>query len=92
MEGTRVYVDVGVRPEEKRVRISVKNISAHRLNISSQELMERFVRGDAARNTEGSGLGLNIAKSLAELQGARFAVTIDGDLFKAVLDFPLLEA
>ena len=92
MEGTRVYVDVEVCPEEKRVRISVKNISAHRLNISSQELMERFVRGDAARNTEGSGLGLNIAKSLAELQGARFAVTIDGDLFKAVLDFPLLEA
>lgn len=92
LEGTRVYVDVEVLRETKRVRISMKNISANRLNISSQELMERFVRGDASRNTEGSGLGLNIAKSLAELQGAAFAVTVDGDLFKAVLEFPLLEA
>jgi len=86
LEGTRVYVDV-VRLEEN-VLISFKNISAQPLNISSEELMERFVRGDASRNTEGSGLGLNIAKSLMELQKGQLHLLVDGDLFKATLIFP----
>ena len=79
--GTRVYVDL--KQEKGETVISVKNISKDQLNINADELMERFVRGDASRNTEGSGLGLNIAKSLVELQGGKFGITIDGDLFKA---------
>ena len=86
MENTRVYVDV-VQLEDT-VLISVKNISAQPLNISSEELMERFVRGDTSRNTEGSGLGLNIAKSLMELQKGQLHLLVDGDLFKATLVFP----
>ena len=83
MPGTRVYVDL----ERKAgvVEISLKNISAQTLNISSDELMERFVRGDASRNTEGNGLGLNIAKSLMEVQGGRLDLVVDGDLFKVIL-------
>ena len=65
-----------------------KNISASALHISSGELMERFVRGDASRNTEGSGLGLSIARSLTELQGGQFTVEIDGDLFKVIIELP----
>lgn len=87
--GTRVYVDVA--QYQSNVLISVKNISKDRLNISSEELLERFVRGDSSRNTEGSGLGLNIAKSLAELQQAKLNLVIDGDLFKAVLLFQALQ-
>ena len=68
--------------------ISVKNVSAQELNVDAEELMERFVRGDAARNSEGSGLGLNIAKSLMEVQNGRLALTVDGDLFKATLILP----
>ncbi len=79
--GTRVYVDL--KQSETQTIISVKNISKDPLNINADELMERFVRGDASRNTEGSGLGLNIAKSLVELQGGNFKLEIDGDLFKA---------
>ena len=79
--GTRVYVDL--KQSETETRISIKNISKDQLNINADELMERFVRGDSSRNTEGSGLGLNIAKSLVELQGGRFNQEIDGDLFKA---------
>jgi signal transduction histidine kinase len=86
MPGTRLYVDV--EKQENRVLISFKNISAEPLNISAEELMERFVRGDASRNTEGSGLGLNIAASLMEVQGGRMEGLVDGDLFKVTLFFP----
>ena len=86
MPGTRLYVDVV--KAEGTVLISLKNISKEPLNVSSEELMERFVRGDTARHTEGSGLGLNIAKSLMELQHGQLKVLIDGDLFKATLVFP----
>ena len=70
------------------VVISLKNISREELNISADELTERFVRGDASRNTEGSGLGLNIAKSLMELQRGQLQLLVDGDLFKVTLYFP----
>lgn len=83
---SRVYVDA--ERKGQMIEIVVKNVSAYELNISAEELMERFTRGDKSRNTEGSGLGLNIAKSLAELQGGNFFVEIDGDLFKAVLQLP----
>ncbi len=86
MHGTRLYVDVA--KTEKQVLISFKNISAEPLNISAEELMERFVRGDEARNTEGSGLGLNIAAGLMQVQGGSMELTVDGDLFKATLCFP----
>ena len=83
MPGTRVYVDVLTRGT--KAEISIKNISARMLNVSAEELMERFVRDDASRNTEGNGLGLNIAKSLMELQSGRLDLVVDGDLFKVVL-------
>ena len=86
MPGTRVYIDL--RKENDRVLISLKNISREPLNVSAEELMERFVRGDASRNTEGSGLGLNIAKSLTELQNGQLQLLVDGDLFKATVCFP----
>ena len=68
--------------------LSVKNISREELNISAEELTERFVRGDTSRNTEGSGLGLNIAQSLMRLQHGNMELTVDGDLFKVTLTFP----
>ena len=74
---------------EGRAWLRVKNISRQQLNIPADELMERFVRGDSSRTTEGSGLGLNIARSLAELQNGEFGLAIDGDLFKAWASFPL---
>ena len=77
---------------EDRAVLSVKNISRERLNISADELMERFVRGDSSRNTEGSGLGLSIAQSLAALMGGKLELTVDGDLFKAEVFLPLAEA
>ncbi len=86
---TRVYIDV-IRRFDK-VEISFKNISKEPLNISGDELMERFVRGDSSRNTEGSGLGLSIAKSLTEIQKGKLDIQIDGDLFKVCLTFPLSE-
>jgi len=86
MPGTRVYLDV--LSWDGRVTISVKNISAVQLNIPAEQLMERFVRGEESRTTEGSGLGLSIARSLTELNGGAFRLDVDGDLFKAVVSFP----
>ena len=86
MEGTRVYLDL-VRGRGQ-VTLSVKNISREALNIPPERLMERFVRGDESRTTEGSGLGLSIARSLTELQGGTFELTVDGDLFKASVTLP----
>ncbi len=86
-EHTRVYLNVG--KVENTVVFSLKNISKNELNISSEELLERFVRGDSSRNSEGNGLGLSIAKSLVEIQGGRMSLEIDGDLFKVELKFPL---
>lgn len=87
-ENTRVYIDAFER--DGTAEITFKNISKEKLNISGNELMERFVRGDSSRNTEGSGLGLSIAKSLAELQKGCCDVQIDGDLFKVTLKFPVV--
>ena len=89
MPDTRVYITA--RREESFAVLSVKNISRDRLNISADELMERFVRGDSSRNTEGSGLGLSIAQSLAALMGGKLELTVDGDLFKAEVFLPLAE-
>lgn len=83
--GTRVYVDVSEEADEAVV--SFKNISREELNISEEELMERFVRGDSSRSSEGSGLGLNIAKNLVGIQGGTLQIKIDGDLFKAEIRF-----
>jgi signal transduction histidine kinase len=87
LSGTRVYIDAA--KVGGRAIVSVKNVSRDRLNISPDALMERFVRGDASRNTEGSGLGLSIAQSLAELMGGKLSLSVDGDLFKAELQLPL---
>lgn len=86
MPGTRVYLDVEC--DGCMVSMSMKNISEQSLNISADELVERFTRGDESRTTEGSGLGLSIAKDLTELQKGTFAVQIDGDLFKVTVAFP----
>ena len=85
---TRLYVDL--LELEGSAMISIKNISREQLNMDAEELMERFVRGDTSRNTEGSGLGLNIARSLVELQGGKMHLTVDGDLFKVTLEFPMV--
>ena len=82
LEGSRVYVNIS-SPEDSKVLLEIKNISASELNISAEELMERFTRGDESRNTEGSGLGLAIAKDLTRLMNGEFKLTVDGDLFKA---------
>lgn len=82
---TRVYLDV--KETENFVVITFRNISRYALNISGDELMERFVRGDSSRHTEGSGLGLSIAKSLTELMNGRFEILVDGDLFKVQITF-----
>lgn len=86
LPGTRVYIDVMAL--EGKVIISLKNISRDELNVDADELMERFVRGDDSRNTEGSGLGLNIAKTLMEMQKGQLQLLVDGDLFKVTLIFP----
>lgn len=88
LAGTRVYLSAFTSPKDhQKVEIIVRNISSAPLNISAQELTERFVRGDSSRNTEGSGLGLSIAKSLTEAQNGSFDISIDGDLFKVILVF-----
>ena len=87
MEHSRVYVDI--EKKEGYASFTMKNISANPLSIRADELPERFVRGDVARTTEGSGLGISIAKSLTELQGGDFSLYIDGDLFKAQVAFPI---
>lgn len=89
MDNTRVYAEITVK--KPKVIFSLKNISAQPLNISADELTERFIRGDVARNTEGSGLGLSIAKSLTELQGGEFRLYLDGDLFKVMIVFTVRE-
>ncbi len=92
MENTRVYVDISQFADEsgmEYVEFSLKNISAQPLNIRADELTERFIRGDVARSTEGSGLGLSIAKNLTEAQKGTFEIVLDGDLFKVVLVFAL---
>ena len=86
MPHTRVYLDVA--REEGEAVVSMKNISEQPLNISAEELTERFTRGDESRTTEGSGLGLSIAKDLTELQNGRFEIYLDGDLFKVTVAFP----
>jgi signal transduction histidine kinase len=86
LEGSRVYIDIEDLGSE--VKLVIKNISASELNISSEELMERFKRGDEARSSQGNGLGLSIAKSLIEVQKGSFHIEIDGDLFKAILQMP----
>lgn len=90
MSNTRVYVDLIDLGNE--VKFSIKNISEQRLNIEAKDLTERFIRGDISRSTEGSGLGLSIAKNLTELQGGNFYVYLDGDLFRITITFPKLEA
>ena len=85
MAGTRVYINLD--KEAGRATVTFRNISAQQLNISGEELMERFVRGDSSRNTEGSGLGLSIARSLVQLQKGELELTVDGDLFKVTLKF-----
>ena len=91
MPGTRVYADLRVKdsgnPEKKRVEFSLKNVSENPLNINAEELTERFIRGDVSRSTEGSGLGLSIARDLTEMQGGKFQLYVDGDLFKVMIEF-----
>ena len=86
LAGSRVYLDITEWGDN--VCLVLKNVSAAELNISPDELMERFTRGDESRSTQGSGLGLSIAKSLVEIQGGSFKIEIDGDLFKAIIIMP----
>ena len=90
MHGTRVYIEMEEEGEGKHKKntFSVKNISANFLEVEAEDLTERFIRGDRSRQTEGSGLGLSIAKNLIEAQGGEFEVLVDGDLFKVVIKFP----
>lgn len=96
LEGTRVYITVyplknKVVMKQEWVEISIKNISATELNCNPEELTERFIRGDESRTTEGSGLGLSIAKNLTEAQKGTFKISLDGDLFKVVMTFPIIQ-
>lgn len=86
LEGTRIYADLS--NNQSVVTLTLKNVSAAPLNISPEELMERFTRGDESRTTEGSGLGLSIAKDLTKLQDGTFDIVLDGDLFKVIISFP----
>jgi signal transduction histidine kinase len=94
LQGTRVYIDVAEKYGENgssRVVLSIKNISENPIKVNADELTERFIRGDESRTTEGSGLGLSIARNLTEAMKGQFEITVDGDLFKVTLTFPLLE-
>ena len=84
MPGTRAYIQVAREPEGY-VNISMRNVSAQELDVSPEELTERFVRGDSARNTEGSGLGLAIARSFVEVQGGTMKVEVEDDLFRVTI-------
>ena len=88
LENSRVYIDI--KKENDNVKIELKNISKDKLNITVDELMQRFVRGDSARTTEGSGLGISIANSLTTLQKGKFDIYLDGDLFKVVIEFKVV--
>lgn len=87
MEGTRVYVDI--QKKSGKVSVIIRNISATPLNFNAREITERFVRGDKSRTTEGSGLGLSIAKSIVERQNGRMEIYLDGDLFKVEIEMNL---
>lgn len=87
LKGSRIYIDIEDLGNE--ILLTIKNISAYELNISADELMERFKRGDESRSSQGSGLGLSIAKSLIDIQGGRFNIQVDGDLFKAMIYMPV---
>ena len=86
MPKTRVYIDL--QNENDMVFLSIKNISKAPLNIDANVLMERFIRGEQSRTTEGSGLGLSIAQDLVKLQDGEFQIYLDGDLFKVMITFP----
>ena len=90
MPSTRVWLTL--EQSGNQAVVSFRNISREPLDISPDELLERFTRGDASRNSEGNGLGLSIAKSLTELQNGKLSLTVDGDLFKVTLRFPVVEA
>ena len=90
LQDSRVYADL--KADEEQVVFSLKNISEQPLNISADELTERFVRGDVSRTTEGSGLGLSIAQNLTTLQKGKFEIYLDGDLFRVTLTFPRVKA
>lgn len=89
LPGTRVYLSL--ENDGKNASVIFKNVSKEALNIPPEELEERFVRGDSSRNTEGSGLGLSIARSLTQLQGGQFEISTDGDLFKATVRFLIID-
>ena len=93
MHGTRVYIEMEQEGEgfDKKNVFSAKNISAKYLEVEAEDLTERFIRGDQSRQTEGSGLGLSIAKNLIEAQGGEFEIQVDGDLFKAIIKFPAVD-
>lgn len=88
LENSRVYIDIKINGDN--VRIDIKNISKDKLNISADELMQRFVRGESSRTTEGSGLGISIAQNLTILQGGKFELVLDGDLFKVRMNFKMI--
>lgn len=89
LSGTRVYADLAVK--DGKAVFSLKNISENQLNFEADELTERFIRGDVSRSTEGSGLGLSIAKNLTELQGGEFELYLDGDLFRVTVTLPMAD-
>lgn len=86
LENTRVYINID--DIDNKVVITIKNISAFEIDFNEDEILERFKRGDKSRNTEGSGLGLAISNNLTKLQGGDFKISVDGDLFKVIIEFP----